>query len=116
VSRQASFHRRPHTDSQRYVIYVLWLIGFSQRAIGTAVGLRTKQVAGILENAADYRDRAGMGDTRRAELLAELVAIRVGEDGSKLDRGILDRVPFTIRPLNARQHAGPLRRKLGRGG
>lgn len=97
------------------MIYVLWLIGFSQRAIAASIGLRTKQVAGIVSGSKEYCDRAAMSDEQRAAFLAELLAIRVGDDGAKLDRGMLDRVPLRLRPLGGRQCRGPLRRKLARG-
>lgn len=97
------------------MIYVLWLVGFSQRAIAASMRLRTKQVSGILENSPGYACRADMSDARRTELLAELIAIRVGEDGTKIDGGMLDRVSLKLRPLDGRQSRGPLRRKLTRG-
>lgn len=99
----------------RYVVWVLWLIGYSQRAIAAAVGLRTKQVAGIIYNSGEYRDRASMTEEERASKLDELAAIRI-EDGVKLDGGALDRVPFAIRPLGVRQARGPLARKMRRAG
>ena len=37
-----------HKDATVYVVWVLWLIGMSERAVGLVVGLGRKQVAGII--------------------------------------------------------------------
>ena len=105
------FRQTRHPERTRYIVYVLWLVGFSQRAIATATGLRTKQVSGIIEGSI-YKDRAAMDDAFRQRCLSDLKAIRFDEQGKALDGGALDRIGFRIRPLDARQSRGPLRRKV----
>jgi hypothetical protein len=102
-----------HSERVRYIVYVLWLIGYSQRAIAGALKLRTKQVAGIIEGSV-YKDRAAMDDRFRQDRLDDLKSIRFDEAGVALDGGSLDKVPFRIKPLSDRQHRGPLARKLRR--
>lgn len=101
------FRRRKHDDRVLFVVSVLWLVGYSQRMIATSTGLRPKQVAGIIR-AAGYENRAGMTDEERQAELHDLEAVRI-------DGGALDKVGFTIRPLEARQSSGVLRRKLRHG-
>jgi hypothetical protein len=107
------FLRRRHDDAKRYVIYVLWLVGYPQRWIAAALNLRTKQVAGVIGNS-EYRDRASMSDADRQAKLRELEAIRLDDAGAKLDGGALDRIPFKILPLDARQSRGTLKRRVSR--
>ncbi|MBN9235143.1 MULTISPECIES: hypothetical protein [Phyllobacteriaceae] len=110
------FRRRRHDDAVRYVTYVMWLVGYSQRSIAFALGMRTKQVAGIIENS-EYRARSSMSDEDRTAKLSELEAIRLDDAGAKLDGGILDRIGFTARPLDRRQSRASLKRKVrGRAG
>lgn len=105
------FRRRQHDENDRYIIYVMWLVGYSQRLIAFALKMRSKQIAGIIQNS-DYRDRASMSDDDRADRLAELEAIRIGECGAKLDGGVLDKIGFQIRPLAGRQTRAGLSRKV----
>ncbi|MDB5552108.1 MAG: hypothetical protein JWL86_2092, partial [Rhizobium sp.] len=37
--------RKRHNDSAKYVIYILWLIGHSERTIAKVVNARPKQVS-----------------------------------------------------------------------
>lgn len=111
--KSPKFRRFLHTDRVVYVACVLWMIGHSQRSIARALGLRPKQVSGIIENAG-FLGRASMSDGERAKQLADLEQIRFGEDGTPLDGGALNRIPFKIRALDARQVRGPLRRKVQR--
>lgn len=90
-------------DRVRYIVYVLYLGGFSLSMIGTRVGLRTKQVAGVVANS-EFTNRAAMTLDERNAKLAELKAIRRGEDGRDLDGGILTEEAFTARPLKGRQN------------
>jgi hypothetical protein len=101
--------RRRHADPEKYMVYVLWLIGYSQRSIAITLQLRTKQVAGIIDRS-DYRNRAIMTDQERRSLLYELKEVRY-EDGIPLDGGRLDRIEWELLPLGATQMRGPLRRK-----
>lgn len=104
--------RKRHGEDVKFVIYVLWLIGHSERTVAKVVNLRTKQVAGIIHRS-EYAGRAFMTDAIRTEKLKELADIRM-EDGAPLDGGLLDRVEFTIIPTGSdRAAAGPLRRLLG---
>ena len=113
MSRGMIFRRAQHDESVRYIIYVLWLIGYSQRAIAAVLKLRTKQVSGIIEGSI-YCNRAAMDDEFRQARLTDLEMIRFDENGVALDGGRLDRIRFVIRPLGARQGRGPLRRKVAR--
>lgn len=103
--------RRRHTDPQRYTILVLWLIGFSERSIADVLMMRPKQISGIV-NRSEYRDRSGMTDDERQELLDELFQIRLDENGDPLDGGKLDRIRWVIRPLRATQRRGNARKGL----
>lgn len=103
--------RKRHSDSVKYVVCVLWLIGHSERTIAGVLSLRRKQVAGIITRS-DYAGRSTMTDHERAEKLKELRDIRFDED-YPLDGGLLDRVPLTIIPLGSTIAPGPLRRRLG---
>lgn len=109
------FSRQRHPDSLVYVVLVLWLIGYAERAIAVAAGLRSKQVSGIVHNS-EYRNRAGMSDEERAERLKELAAIRFDDAGRPLDGGALNRIEWRTRPLAARQARGPLKRRVRRRG
>lgn len=111
---RSGYRRFRHDDRTIYVVYVLWIIGYSQRAIAVALRLRSKQVAGIIHNSGVYRDRAAMTDSERAQRLSDLRAIRFDENGTPLDGGALDKIPFALRPLTGRQAQGPLRRKVRR--
>lgn len=102
--------RKKHADPQKYVIYVLWLIGFSERSIASILMLRHKQIAGIV-NRSEYKDRSSMTDEERQAHLMELADIRF-ENGVPLDGGKLDRIRWEVRPLRVQQLRGPTRRKL----
>lgn len=95
----------------KYIVYVLWLIGHSERTIAQVLCLRSKQVAGIVGRS-EYAGRSFMSDAERAEKLKELEEVRF-EDGKPLDGGTLDRVEFRILPVGERALKGPLRRRLG---
>jgi hypothetical protein len=103
--------RQQHGDPVRYVACVLWLIGYSERAIATVLSLRTKQVAGLISRS-EYAGRSFMSDEQRTEMLKELESIRM-EGGVPIDGGLLDRVPFSILHLGAASRPGPMRRRLG---
>ncbi|EBV3599776.1 hypothetical protein BO068_004765 [Escherichia coli] len=98
-----TFSRRRHDEGLRYVIHVLWLTGFSARAIAAQLKMRTKQVAGIIDGSDLYRNRAAMTEQERAGCLQDLEQIRMSDDGAKLDRGLLDRCSFKPLPLTGRQ-------------
>ncbi|QIO64806.1 hypothetical protein [Rhizobium leguminosarum] len=102
--------RSHHGDRVKYVAYVLWLIGYTERTIAIALSLRTKQVAGIIGRS-EYSGRSQMSDQERREKLKELEGIRL-DQGEPIDDGMLDRVPFTILPLGETGKPGPLRRRM----
>lgn len=105
-----SIRKKPHSDPVKYVAYVLWLIGHSERAIGVVLNLRRKQVAGIIARS-EYAGRSFMRDGDRKEKLKELEDIRF-EEGVSLDGGLLDNVQFQIIPLSGAALKGPLRRRM----
>ncbi|QPC87100.1 hypothetical protein GA830_10375 [Mesorhizobium sp. NBSH29] len=113
MSAFSGFRRQVHADRTIYIVYVLWMIGHSHRTIAAALGMRSKQVAGIIHNSKVYRGRAAMTDDERRQHLEDLRVIRAGDDGQTIDNGALDRIPFKVRPLKARQGRGPLKRKVG---
>ncbi|KQT96985.1 hypothetical protein [Rhizobium sp. Leaf453] len=86
--------RRRHLDREKYVAYVLWLIGHSYGTIGKVLHLKRSQVGGIIARS-EYAGRSQMSRATRAALLRELQEVRY-EDGQPLDGGLLDRVPLEI--------------------
>lgn len=107
------FRRQGHSERTIYIVYVLWMIGHSQRTIAISMGLRTKQVSGIVYNS-PYNDRASMSSDAVRSALADLKAIRFGADKVPIDGGALNKIAFEPKPLTARQQRGPLRRKMQR--
>jgi len=103
--------RTRHDDRTKYVVYVLWLIGHSERTIAQVLSLRRKQVAGMIARS-EYTGRSFMTEAERAEKLKELEDIRF-DDGVSLDGGLLDRVQFRIQPLCPTVLKGPMRRRMG---
>ena len=112
MSRRHLFRRMRHSDRDCYTVYVLWMIGYPARAIGSALGLRTKQVAGIIHNS-EYKSRATMTDEEIRAVLADLERNRYDEQGWPIDGGRLDCIKFTPRPLTGRQQRRPSKRKVG---
>lgn len=94
-----------HSERTNFIVWCLWLIGFSERSIGQVTGLRRKQVSGLVGRS-PYSNRSAMSDEDRQEKLYELLQIRVQEDGSTLDDGVLDKIPMKIIPLRAGQQKG----------
>lgn len=111
---RVAFRRYTHDDAIRYTVYVLWLVGYSQRAIGAALRLRKTQVAGIIANS-PYKGRALMERAELLQHLADLKDIRMDDAGAPLDGGRLDKIAFEPRPLNGRQKRHFLRRGKVRG-
>ena len=91
-----------HTDRAVYIAWMLWLVGMSESAIGAVVMKRRKQIAGII-NRSPYANRSAMTDEERLSAIRDLLSIRVGEDGSTIDGGILDRIPMRLIPLRPNQ-------------
>jgi hypothetical protein len=112
MSRHFLFRKMRHSDRDCYTIYVLWMIGYPARAIASALGLRVKQVAGIIHNS-EYKNRAAMTDEEIRAVLADLERNRYDEQGWPIDGGRLDRIKFTPRPLTGRQRRRPSKRKVG---
>lgn len=86
--------RRRHLDREKYVAYVLWLIGHSYATIGKVLHLKRSQVGGIITRS-EYAGRSSMTAAQRAAYLRELEEIRF-EDGRPIDGGLLDRVSFQV--------------------
>jgi hypothetical protein len=105
--------RRRHTDPDRYVIYVLWMVGYSERSIAFVMGMRVKQIAGIIGRS-EYKGRSTMTDHERRMRLLELKEIRM-DDGFPLDRGKLNGIDWELLPLGKKQLRGPLQRKMRNG-
>lgn len=96
--------RRQHTDGEKYTVYVFWVMGHTERVIARVMGLRPKQIAGIIAKS-EYRNRSEMTDLERQAKLVELEDIRF-EDGIPLDGGILSKVVWGILPLQGKQKKG----------
>lgn len=94
--------RTEHSDRTNYIVWVLWVIGFSEAGIGSVTGKRRKQIAGIV-NRSPYPNRSSMSDEQRQKALDELLLARIGDDGKPIDGGVLDRVPRKIIALRGRQ-------------
>ena len=93
-----------HKDATVYVVWVLWLIGMSEGAVGLVAGLSKKQVAGIISRS-PYKNRSAMSDKERRDKLDELWSVRL-EEGKPLDGGILDRVRGEFLELRRSQRKG----------
>lgn len=91
-----------HSEGSIYAVWVLWLIGMSEPKIGLVAGKGAKQVSGIVSRS-PYANRSAMSDEARQAALDELALIRMGDDGTPIDGGLLDRVPMKIIPLQGRQ-------------
>lgn len=91
-----------HSDSSVYIVWVLWVIGLSEAAIGSVVGKRRKQIAGIVSRS-PYANRSAMTPDDRQKALNELLQVRHGDDGQPIDGGVLDRVPHQVIDLRGRQ-------------
>lgn len=90
-----------HREADRYIVSVLWVIGFSIGSIARVTGLRQKQIAGII-NRSEYANRTEMTDEQRRNYLRELWQVRE-LDGRALDDGILDTIGWEIMPLRRAQ-------------
>jgi len=94
--------RQKHSETTIYIVYVLWVIGYTQKAIAGVVGLSKAQVAGIVDASA-YANRAAMSESDRTDHLADLWAIRFDAKGVSLDGGLLDKIVWDTMPLEKRQ-------------
>lgn len=102
-------HRR-HTDPDKYVVFVLWMKGYSERSISYVMGMRVKQIAGIIGRS-EYKGRSMMTDHERRMRLMELKEIRM-DDGYPLDGGKLNNIDWELLPLGKAQLRGPLKRRM----
>jgi hypothetical protein len=89
------------SDSDRFVIWTLWVIGFSASSIAAVTGLPRKRVLNAC-NHSPYAGRSLMSDAQRKEFLQELKEIRC-ENGVAIDDGRLDKVRWEIMPLIGRK-------------
>jgi len=96
---------QPHSDQVHYVVWVLWLIGFSEQQIGRRVGLNKKQVAGVVGRS-PYSNRSAMTDVERQQQYQELVAARTDDGGNTIDGGFLKSLPNQVLPLGPQQKKG----------
>lgn len=87
-----------HSETRTYICYVLWIKGHTETAIAKWLGLRRKQVAGII-NRAPFKRRALMTDAERQQELDKLKAIQTRDDGSLRCGGRLNVFDWQIEPL-----------------
>lgn len=92
-------------SAQKYVAYCLWLKGHTMPMIAHWLGVRTKQVAGIIARS-NWPDRSSMTDADRQQALDELRQIRLDKGGEPLDGGLLNRFVWIIEPLEKVQRRG----------
>lgn len=94
-----------HEDATRYVVYVMWLKGYTASTIAQWTRLSPKQISGIVTRS-EYHNRARMTSNERHRYLSELKAIRLGTDGQSLDGGILDKLadwkPLPLHPTQTK--------------
>lgn len=86
-----------HSESDKYVVYVLWVRGHSLTTISRWTRKGVKQLAGIVTRC-PWKNRSAMTDQQRQVALNELRAIRM-VDGEKLDKGGLDGIDWKVLPL-----------------
>jgi hypothetical protein len=91
-----------HPDHIIYACWVLWLIGFTEIEISGRLGLRKKQVSGLI-NQSPYSGRAMMTDEQRQAHYVTLKSKRYRQDGEPRDRGMIAFFPETVRPLRGKQ-------------
>ncbi len=96
---------KTYTEAERYIAWVMWVVGFSEKSIAVSLGIRRKQVAGLV-NRSPYPNRSAMSDAERQAALNDLLSMRTGEDGKPIDGGRLVNVPTTIVPLRKAQKRG----------
>ena len=95
-----------HGEALKYQVYVLWVKGHGLSTIAAWMGLRPKQVAGLVDRG-PYPNRSAMKDEERQAALEELRSIRFGaSDGQPLDGGRFDRFAWKIEPLTKEQVRG----------
>lgn len=94
-----------HPSTIKFVAYALWLKGHSMPMIAHWLGIRTKQVAGIVARSA-WPNRSSMTDAERQAALDELKQIRLDKSGTSLDGGLLNQFVWKIEPLERVQQRG----------
>lgn len=94
-----------HKSGTKFIAYALWLKGHSMPMIAHWLGIRTKQVAGIIARSA-WPNRSAMTDEERQQALDELYQIRLDKNGQPLDEGVLNRFVWKIEPLERVQQRG----------
>lgn len=94
-----------HTSGMKFVAYALWLKGHSMPMIAHWLGVRTKQIAGIIARS-QWPNRSRMTDAERQQALTELEQIRLDKYGEPIDGGVLNRFTWVIEPLERDQRRG----------
>lgn len=94
-----------HSSGVKFTAYALWLKGHSMPMIAHWLGVRTKQVAGIIARS-DWPNRSAMSDEERQQALDELKQIRLDKNGASLDQGLLNKFVWKIEPLEKVQQRG----------
>lgn len=89
-----------HDDRTVYIVWYLWLVGFSERNAAAVASISPKQVAGII--ARSSYNRSKMSDAERQAELDKLLAVRFN-NGVPIDGGALDRAGTKIIPLRRAQ-------------
>lgn len=106
------YHTRPerqarpvHGDQTIYVVWVLWLVGFTEQQIARRIGLSKKQVAGLVARS-DYSNRSAMSYEDRQQRYQDLIQARFDDGGGSIDGGVLKSLPDRVLPLKGKQKRG----------
>ncbi len=93
--------REKHNSGIRYIILVMWIAGHSQAAISNLIGMRRKQVAGIIDGY-DCARRSTMTNTERRSTLDVLLSEKPdGVDSAIYDT--LKQMTATLLPVTGRK-------------
>ena len=93
---------RTSDEETKYIVYVMWTAGLSQKAIAMLTSLRKGKVVRIVQ-ASEYSGRSEMSDAARRRAFDELMAVRRLAGHPALDGGFFDRIKIEFQPLTGRQ-------------